>query len=321
MSHRIRIYQQGAPSVLRYEDFEPGEPGAGEVRLRQDAAGVNFVDTMFRDGTFGVQLPFAMGVEGAGIIEAIGPGVSRFKAGDRVAYWFSFGSYADKRIINADALVNLPPQVSTEEAAALLAKGLTAWALVKRVHIVKLGATVLVHAAAGGVGSLVAAWAQALGARVIATVGSPAKADAVRKRGFDPVLDANDPDLASTIKASNGGNGVDAVYELVGASTFDQSVAAIRDGGDLVHSGNASGSPIIDEAALVKRSIRYVKPSTGQVINNRKILDEASDDLFAALQEGVFGKLAIARYPLRDASQAHEDIAARRAVGSIILTT
>jgi NADPH2:quinone reductase len=299
MSHRIRIYQQGAPDVLRYEEF---------------------VDTMFRDGTFGVQLPFAIGVEGAGTVEAIGPGVSSVNIGDRVAYWFSFGSYADQRIIDAEALVKLPPQVSTEEAAAILAKGLTAWALVRRVHIVRPGETVLVHAAAGGVGSLVASWAQALGAHVIATVGSPAKADALRKRGFDHVLDANDPDLAGAIKACNGGNGVDVVYELVGASTFEQSTAAIRDGGDLVHAGKASGMPAVDEAALTKRSIRYSKPDTGQVINNRDILEEASGDLFAALQEGVFGKLAIARYPLRDASQAHEDIAARRVAGSIILT-
>jgi NADPH2:quinone reductase len=276
---------------------------------------------MFRDGTLGVKLPYAMGVEGAGTVDAIGPGVSCFAVGDRVAYWFSFGSYATQRIINADALVRLPPAVSTEEAAAILAKGLTAWALVRRIHFVTPGETVLVHGAAGGVGSLVAAWAHALGAHVIATVGSPSKADTVRRRGFDLVLDANAPDLASTIKTSNGGKGVDVVYELVGASTFVQSVAAVRDGGDLVHAGNASGSPIIDETALLKRSVRYVKPSTGQVINTRDILEEASGDLFAALQRGVFGKLPLSRYPLRDASQAHKDIASRRVVGSIILTT
>ena len=215
--------------------------------------------------------------------------------------------------------MKLPAGVSTEQAAAILAKGLTAWALVKRVHVVKPGDTVLVHAAAGGVGSLVASWAQALGAKVIATVGSPNKAEMVRERGIEHVLDANDTDLAVKVKALNGGNGVDVVYELVGATTFEKSVAAIRDGGDLVHLGNASGSPTVDEAALEARSIRYVKPVTGQVVSSRAILDEASVDLFAALQDDIFGQLPITRYPLREASRAHEDIAARRIVGSIIL--
>jgi NADPH2:quinone reductase len=320
MSHRIRIYERGAPGVLQYEEVEVGEPGPGQVRIKQDAAGVNFVDTMFRDGTFEVPLPFAMGVEGAGIIDAVGPGVSNLKVGDRAAYWFSFGGYADERIVDAEALVKLPDGVSTEQAAAVFAKGLTAWALVKRAHVVKPGDTVLVHAAAGGVGSLAALWAQALGAKVIATVGSPNKAEAVRRRGIEHVLDANDAELAAKVKALNGGNGVDAVYELVGAATFDKSVSSLRDGGALVHLGNASGPAKADEAALAARSIRYVKPVTGQVVSNRAILDEASSDLFVALHGGIFGQLPITRYSLREAARAHEDIAARRVAGSIILT-
>lgn len=319
MAHRIRIYETGDPSVLKYEDADVGEPGAGQVRLKQEAIGVNFVDTMFRDGTFAVPLPFAMGVEGAGIIEAIGADVSGLKVGDCVGYWFSFGAYADVRIIDADALVKLPAGVSIQQSAAILAKGLTAWALVKRVHVVQPGDTVLVHAAAGGVGSLVTSWAQALGAKVIATVGSPDKAEAVRERGIEHVLNANDADLAAQVKALNGGKGVDVVYELVGAATFAQSVASIRDGGDLVHLGNASGMPTVDAAALAARSIRYVKPVTGEVVNSRAILDEASSDLFAALQDDIFGQLSITRYPLREASRAHADIAARRITGSIIL--
>jgi NADPH2:quinone reductase len=320
MAHRIRFYEHGDPSVLRYEEAPVGEPGAHQVRLRQDAIGVNFVDTMFRDGTIRVPLPFAIGVEGAGVIEALGSDVSGLDVGDRVAYWFSFGAYADVRLIEADVLVKLPNDVSTEQAAAILAKGLTAWALVKRVHVVKPGDTVLVHAAAGGVGSLTASWAQALGAKVIATVGSPDKAGIVRQRGIEHVLDANDPGLAEAVKALNNGQGVDVVYELVGASTFGQSVAAIRDGGDLVHLGNASGSVKVDEAALAARSIRYVKPVTGQIVNDRSTLEAASDDLLSALRDGVFGTLRITRYPLSQASRAHEDIAARRVAGSIVLT-
>ncbi|MDB6000551.1 MAG: quinone oxidoreductase [Rhizobacter sp.] len=320
MAHRIRIHQHGGPSVLQYEEVQVGEPGAHQVRLRQEAIGVNFVDTMFRDGTIQVPLPFAVGVEGAGIIEAVGPDVSGLKAGDRVAYWFSFGAYADVRLVDAEALVKLPAGVSTEQAAAVFAKGLTAWALVKRVHVVKPGDTVLVHAAAGGVGSLTASWAQALGAKVIATVGSPEKAELVRERGIAQVLDANDPELAAKVKALNGGKGVDVVYELVGATTFEQSVAALRDGGDLVHLGNASGSPKVDAAVLAARSIRHVQPVTGQVVNDRSTLEIASKDVLSALVEGVFGTLRITRYPLSQASRAHEDIAARRIAGSIVLT-
>lgn len=320
MAYRVRIYQAGDPSVLQYEQFDPGEPGAGQVRLKQEASGVNFVDTMFRDGTFPVQFPFAVGVEGAGMIEAVGPGVSDFRVGDRVGYWFSLGAYASARIIDSEALVKLPGHVSTEEAAAIFAKGLSAWALVKRVHIIRPGEAVLVHAAAGGVGSLVASWAQALGAKVIATVGSNQKTDAVRARGIAQVLDANDPELAMKVRGLTGGTGVDVVFELVGAATFDKSLASIRDGGTLVHLGNASGQPTVDEAAMAARSVRYIKPVTGQVVNSRAVLDEASADLFAALQDGVFGELSITRYSLREAARAHEDIAARRVIGSLILT-
>ncbi len=177
MNHRVRIYQTGAPDVLRYESFAdaPDAPGARQVRLRQDAIGLNFVDTLFRDGTFPVPLPFDMGVEGAGIVEAVGSDVSELKIGDRAAYFFSFGAYADVRLIDADALVKLPDDISNQTAATLMAKGLTAWVLLKRAHIVQPGEFVLVHGAAGGVGSMVSSWARALGATVIATAGTAAK--------------------------------------------------------------------------------------------------------------------------------------------------
>jgi len=320
MAQHIRISKTGAPSVLQYESVEVGEPSAGQVRLRQEAVGVNFVDTMFRDGTFPVPLPFTPGVEGAGVIEAVGAGVTHVKVGDRVGYWFALGAYADERLVEAEALVKLPVGVSSEQSAAIFTKGLSAWALVKQVHVVKPGETVLVHAAAGGVGSLVALWAQALGAKVIATVGSPHKMKAVRERGIEHVLDVNDADLAAKVKALSGGHGVDVVYELVSATTFAASVASLRDGGDLVHLGNASGPAKVDKAALAARAIRYVQPVTGQVVNSRAILDAASRDLFAALQDGIFGQLPITRYPLREVGRAHEDIAARRVTGSVILT-
>jgi NADPH2:quinone reductase len=319
MAHRVRFHETGAPSVLRYEETSIGEPGNGQVRLRQEAIGVNFVDTLFRDGKIAVPVPFAIGVEGAGIVEAIGPDVGTVRVGDRVAYWFSFGSYTDIRLVDEAALVKLPDDIATDQAAAIMAKGVTAWTLLKRVHVVQPGETVLVHAAAGGVGSLVASWAKSLGATVIATVGSPAKAAVVRRHGIEHVFTLDDPDLAASIRAITGERGVDVVYELVGAATFATSVAALRDGGDLIHLGNASGAPSIDQAALAARSIRYAQPSTGQYVKDRASLDEASSDLFAAFRAGVFGEIGIARYPLSEARRAHEDIAARRIAGSIIL--
>ena len=319
MAHRVRIHEQGPPSVLRYEDVEIGEPGPTQVRLRQEAIGVNFVDTMFRDGTIKVSLPFDIGVEGAGIVDAVGTNVSGLKVGDRAAYWFAFGSYADVRLVEADALVKLPDEVSTELASAVFAKGFTAWAALKKVHVVQPSETVLVHAAAGGVGSLLASWAKALGATVIATVGSQDKAFSVRQRGIEHVLDATDPDLVTNIRAITNDQGVDVAYELVGKATFGKSVEAMRDGGDLIHIGNASGSPRVDQVALASRSIRYAKPSTGQFVRDRLTLEEAATDLLDAFRAGVFGEIPVTRYPLADVSQAHEDIAARRIVGSVVL--
>ena len=320
MAHRIRIHRTGGPEVLLYEDYDVGEPGPGQVRLAQEAAGVNFVDTQFRDGIYDATLPLTLGVEGAGIVDAVGPGVTEFEVGDRVAYWLAFGSYADMRLVEADKLVRLPIGLSSEQAAASLTKGLSAWAMVKRAHVVQLGETVLVQAAAGGVGSLAASWAQALGAKVIATVGTPEKAAWLRERGIETVLDAGDPDLAARVYAMTDGRGADVVYELIGAATFDKSVAALRPGGDLVHFGNASGAPSVDPAALADRSIVYTRPNTADFVNSRVVLKEASGDLWSAFETRILEPHPVTRYPLRGARRAHEDIRARRVVGSMILT-
>lgn len=260
-----------------------------------------------------------MGVEGAGEVVAVGEGVTHLQPGDRAAYFFSFGAYSGERLIDAQHLVKLPQDVSSETAAATFTKGLTAWMMLSGAHRLQPGETVLVHAAAGGVGSMVARWAAALGATVFATVGSADKAALVRSWGIDHVLDSGDPQLAEKLRSLNGGRGVDVVYELVGKATFAQSVLALRDGGHLVHVGNASGNPAVDSAALAARAIRYVQPSTGQYVGERGELERASAALFAAMQEGVFGEVAPARYRLQDAVLAHEDIAARRLSGAAIL--
>ena len=321
MNHQVRIHQAGQPSVMQYEALarDVAAPGPGQVRIRHDAIGLNFVDTLFRSGAFDVPLPFTMGVEGAGVVLETGTGVTDLKPGDRVAYFFSFGAYASERLIDASQLVKLPEHVSTETAAAVLTKGLTAWMMLFGAHQLKRGETVLVHAAAGGVGAMVARWAQALGAKVIATVGSPAKADLVRAAGMAHVLDANDPELAAKVRALNGGHGVDVVFELVGKATFAQSVAALRSGGHLLHIGNASGAPEIDQTDLAARGIRYQHATTGQYAGERGGLELGARTLFAALKDGVFGTIAPARYRLADVVQAHTDLEARRIAGAAIL--
>jgi len=319
MNQRVRIYQQGTPAVMRHETFTPGKPSSGQVLMRHEAIGVNFVDTMFRDGTFKVPLPFALGVEGAGVITEVGPGVQHLKVGDRVGYFFSFGAYADQRVIDASSLIKLPDDLSSEQAAGLLSKGLTVWALVTQVHALRAGETVVVQGASGGVGRLLARWAKSIGASVIATVGSADKARAVEGWGLDHVLRADEPHLAERIRAANGGRGVDVVYDLVGRQTLNDSITALRDGGHLVHAGNASGAGVADAARLASRGIRYVQPSTPQYVNAQN-QDTAASELFERFREGALGPLALSRYPLKDAAQAHHAIAARKHSGSILLT-
>lgn len=319
---RVRIYENGAPSVMKYETSGSilGTPGKGQVRLVHEAIGVNFVDTLFRSGAFGSPLPFDMGVEGAGVVESVGNDVQGWKRGDRAAYFFTPGAYANVRLIDAGVLVKLPEDIASDLAASLLTKGLTAWMLVKRVHEVKQGDIVLVHGAAGGVGSLVAQWAKALGATVIATVGSPSKAQGVRDRGIDHVLETSDPEFLEKVSVITGGRDVDVVYEFVGKATFALSAAVLRSGGTLAHVGNASGSPTAaDKAGLPERGIRYVQPATSQYVGERNSLDEASAELFAAYRAGIFGRIEATRYALSDVVRAHEDIASRSLVGPAIL--
>jgi NADPH2:quinone reductase len=318
MTQRIRIYQQGTPAVLHHETFDLEPPAREQVVIRHEAIGVNFVDTMFRDGTFKVPLPFSMGVEAAGIVEAVGSRIQDLKVGDRVGYFFAFGAYADRRVIDASALIKLPDDISSEQAAGLLSKGLTAWALVKQVHQVRAGETVVVHGASGGVGSLLVHWAKSMGATVIATVGSAGKSRIVEGWGLNHVLRSDESDLAARIKAVNGGVGVDVVYDLVGRQTLDASISALREGGDLIHVGNASGGVAADAELLAERGIRYVQPSTPQYVNAQN-QNRAASELFERFRAGALGHLELSRYPLEEAAIAHQAIAARKHTGSIVL--
>lgn len=320
MNHQVRIHTSGQPGVMQYEPAPSvPAPGPGQVHIRHDAIGLNYVDTLFRNGAFNVPLPFNMGVEGAGEVLEIGANVTDLKPGDRVAYFFSLGAYSDERLIDASQLVKLPDHISTQSAAAILTKGLTAWMMLFGAHQIKAGETVLVHAAAGGVGAMVSRWAKALGAKVIATVGTPSKAALVKALGIEHVLDANDPQLAARVHAANGGKGVDVVFELVGKTTFAQSVASLRDGGHLLHIGNASGNPEIDKAHLAARGIRYQHATTGQYAGERRALEQGAQAVFSTARDGVFGAIEPVRYKLADVVQAHIDLEARRITGPAIL--
>ncbi|MEH0196437.1 zinc-binding dehydrogenase [Caulobacter sp. CCNWLY153] len=314
MSAVIRFHATGPADVLTLEDEIVAAPGAGQVRLRQEAIGINFVDTMFRSGAFGAPLPFVTGVEAAGVIDAVGPGVTGFKPGDRVGYFFAPGAYAAERLVAADVLIALPDDLPSLQAAALITKGLTAWMAVKDLFPVKPGHVVLVQGASGGVGALVAAWARDLGATVIGT-GSPVKRARVAAVS-DHALASDDPNLGETIRALAPG-GVDVVYDFVGKAVAQASQAAVADGGAIITIGAASGAPGFDTAALAARGVRTGGGSTGQSVGHR--LAAAAAEVFDAYRRGVFGTLDITTFPLSQAAQAHRAIADRTLLGSGVL--
>lgn len=308
MSAVIRVRRTGDPSVLALEEDAVGAPGQGQVKLRQDAIGVNFIDTMFRSGAFPMELPFISGVEAAGVITQTGTETEGFKVGDRVAYFFAPGAYASERLIDIGPLVHLPDDVPAEIAAGLLTKGITAWLAVKKLHEVKPGNTVLIQGATGGVGSLVARWAKALGATVIA-VGSSAKLARI-SADADHVLASDQDCLADRIRAV-APEGVDVVYEFVGKATFPASVSAVRDGGAIFTIGASSGPPDIDQQVLAARHIKVGQASAAAMVKG-SMLPQAVTEVFDQWRDGIFGEIELHRYRLAEAAQAHADYIARR---------
>lgn len=315
MTTTIRFHQYGGPEVLVPEDEFVGRPQAGQVRLRHDAIGVNFIDTAFRQGIFPMPLPGVTGVEGAGVVEEIGPGVDNVQVGDRVAYFLSPGSYAEVRLINAADLLAIPQDVSSVEAATILTKGLTAWAALNGFYKLSAGDTVLVQGVSSNVGLLVARWARARGARVIGTTGSQGKLAAIRSSVEHPLL-STDPSFAEQIRGLAPA-GVDVVYEFVGKATFEASAASVRDGGTIASIGAASGAPELDPAALSERKVRVVGGPMAQQLQGRVLT--AANDVFAAYRAGTFGSYEATAYRLKEAAAAHADIAARRKFGPMVL--
>jgi NADPH2:quinone reductase len=322
MPHAIRVYQVGGPEVLQWDDVELGEPAPGQVRLRQEAAGLNFIDVYHRTGLYTQQLPFTPGVEGAGVIEGIGPGVTDLRVGDRVAYGGPIGGYAEERLIQADRLVKLPDAISSEQAAAMMLQGMTAHMLLRQVYPVQPGDTILIHAAAGGVGLIVCQWAKALGATVIGTVGSDEKSELARAHGCDHPIVYTRHDFVAEVDRITAGSKLAVVYDSVGKDTFFKSLDCLRPRGMMVSFGNSSGTPEPFDTALLahKGSLFLTRPTLYNYTAEPRELQQAARELFDVVASGKVKIEVKQRFPLKDAAKAHRALEARQTSGSTILT-
>jgi NADPH2:quinone reductase len=322
MPHAIRIHEHGGPEVLQWEEVEVGEPGPGQVRLRQEAAGLNFIDVYHRTGLYPQPLPFIPGVEGAGVVEIAGPGVTDFSAGDRVAYAGPIGGYAEERLIDAGRLVKLPEGVTTERAGAMMLQGVTAWMLLRAVHRVEPGETILIHAAAGGVGLIVCQWAKALGATVIGTVGSDEKAELARAHGCDHPIVYTREDFAAEVERITGGAKLPVVYDSIGKDTFLKSLDCLRPRGLMVSFGNASGppDPIAPGVLQQKGSLFLTRPTMSHYTATRPELETAASELFKMVASGEVKVDIKQHFPLKDAAEAQRALEARETSGSTVLT-
>jgi NADPH2:quinone reductase len=321
MPKTIRFHQPGGPEVLRLEEVPLAEPGPGEARVRHTAVGVNFIDVYHRTGLYPLPLPSGLGVEAAGVVEAVGAGVGQVRVGDRVAYIAGPGSYAEARVTPADRLVKLPDDIPDRTAAGMMLKGLTVRSFVRRTYPVKRGDPVLVHAAAGGVGLIMCQWLRALGATVIGTVGSDAKAEVARAHGADHVIVYSREDVPQRVREITGGAGVAVVYDSVGKATFDSSLDALRPLGMMVSFGNASGAPPpLDVGVLARKgSLFLTRPTVFTYIAKREDLEQAAADLFEVVRTGKV-KIEVSRtWPLGQAADAHRALEARQTTGSLVL--
>lgn len=322
MSYAIEFEKTGGPDVLRRRETRVGEPGAGEARVRQHAVGVNYIDIYHRTGVYPVPLPSGIGLEGAGVVEAVGSGVSDIAVGDRVGYAGGpIGAYTDVRVMPADRLVRLPESISDETAAAMMLKGLTAQYLLRRTYRVQPGDTILVHAAAGGVGLILCQWAKALGATVIGTVGSDAKAAIARARGCDHPIIYTRENFLERVRAITAGAGVPVVYDSIGKDTFMDSLSCLRPLGMMVSYGNASGVvPPFDLGILSKLGSLFItRPTLFAYAARRGDLLAMATELFDVVAAGKVTIDIGQRYALADAATAHRELEARRTTGSTIL--
>jgi NADPH:quinone reductase len=322
MANAIRFYQTGAPEVMQWENVEVGEPGPGEARIRHEAVGLNFADTYFRTGLYPVQLPAGLGVAGAGVVESVGDGVSQVRQGDRVTYTGSpLGAYSTERVMPAESLIRLPEAIGFDTAAAMTMRGLTSAYLLRRIRPLRPGDTVLLHAAAGGVGLIFTQWATLLGIRVIGTVSSEEKAAVARARGCEHVVVYTRENVAERVRDLTGGAGVPVVFDSIGRATFASSLDSLARRGLLVCFGTASGPvPPIDAMQLaVKGSLFVTRPALADYIADPAERAELAGELFGHVEAGRITIEINQRYALKDAVQAHHDLEAGRSVGSSVL--
>lgn len=323
MANAIRFYETGGPEVLRYEEVSVGEPGPGQVRLRHAAVGLNYADTYFRNGTYPIPLPNGLGVEAAGVVEAVGEGVTNVAVGDRVTYTGfinTLGAYSTERLIPAAPLIRLPDNISCETAAAMTMRGLTAAYLMRRIHAFKPGDSILLHAAAGGVGLIVAQWARLLGLTVIGTVSSDAKAELARAHGCDHIIDYSREDVATRVRALTGGAGVDVVFDSVGKNTFLGSLDSLKRRGLMVCVGTASG-PIDGfnpQLLAMKGSLYLTRPALADYIADPAEKEALAGELFDHVASGRIKIEVNQKYELQDAAQAHRDLESRQTTGSSV---
>lgn len=325
MAKVIRYHEVGGPEVLRQEEIEVGEPGPGQVRLKQGAVALNFADTYFRSGLYPSPLPAGVGSEACGTITAVGDGVTDFKEGDRVTYTGALntiGAYATERLIAAAPLIRLPDNISFETAAAITMRGLTAAYLMRRIWDFKKGDTILLHAAAGGVGMLVSQWAKLEGLNVIGTVSSDAKAEVAKANGCVHTINYSHEDVAKRVRELTNGVGVNAVFDSVGKDTFEGSLNSLKTRGLMVCLGTASGSipPFNPQILAGKGSLFLTRPASAHYIADPAERAELANELFSHVAEGRIKVDITKRYELEDAVQAHRDLEARKIVGSAIFT-
>lgn len=321
MTRAIIIREHGGPEVLKVEDLEVGPPGPGQIKVRNRAVGLNFIDVYQRTGLYKVPLPFVAGNEGAGEVMAVGPDVTDFEAGDRIAYQGPVGAYADERLMPAEKAVKLPDAIDFDTAAAALLKGNTAYYLLHWTHAVKPGDLLLIHAAAGGTGQILTQWAVALGATVIGTAGSEEKSDVIRRNGAALAVNYKTGDFVAEVRAFTEGRGVDVVYDGVGAATFEASLDCLRPRGLMVSFGNASGPVSLPRLGILadKGSLFVTRPTSGAYFPDAKSLRTGASALFKAIAGGKVKIDLGGRYPLVEAAEAHRALESRSTSGSTLL--
>ena len=322
MSHAIRCHRTGGPEVLQWEPVEIGAPGPNQIRVRHTAIGLNFIDTYHRSGLYPLPLPFTPGMEAAGVVEIVGSGVTGLKSGDRVAYGAVVGSYAEERLIEADKVVKIPNEISDIQAAAMMMQGMTAQYLLRRVYPVKAGDTILVHAAAGGVGLILCQWAQKLGATVIGTVSSEAKAELARANGCQHPIVYTQENFRDRVLAITENRKLPVVYDSIGKDTFLLSLDCLRPLGVMVSFGQASGPvPPLDLGLLAQKgSLFVIRPTIQTFVSTAADLQAMAKDLFDAVIKGDVKITVNQTYKLKDAETAHRDLEARKTTGSTVLT-